>query len=141
MNSTFSGVSVSRLVPSPMRGISVPATVSVEALTGRNLPADRRRNRRRPAVMSVDDLEATAHVDLELLAVARGDVGLVRSGAVVVRLGAHDRRAGVLGEDGRLDLVLGVAGQRGLARAAAAAAMVAMPPTATTVVRLDGGGV
>ena len=49
--------------------------------------------------MSVDDLEATAHVDLELLAVARGDVGLVRSGAVGVRLGAHDRRTGVLGEE------------------------------------------
>src|SRR5215211_2137293 len=79
----------------------------------------------------VDDLEVLAHEDLELLAGARGDVRLVGSGGVAVGLRAHDGRAGVLGQHGRLDLLLGVAGQRGLARAGPAAARAVPVAVAT----------
>jgi hypothetical protein len=78
----------------------------------------------------VDDLEVLADEDLELLAGARRDVRLVRCGRAAVGLGAQDRRAGVLGQYGRLDLLLRVAGQRGLTRAGPAAPAIAAPPMA-----------
>jgi hypothetical protein len=59
-------------------------------------------------------------VDLELLAGARLDVRLVGCAGVVIGLGANDRRAGVLREDRRLDLGLGVTGQCGRATTVAA---------------------
>src|SRR5438132_14209262 len=80
-----------------------------------------RRLRARGALVGLDDLEVLADQDLELLVVARRDVRLVRGVRGVVGLGALDRGARVLGLDGCLDLVLGVAGQRGLTGAAAAA--------------------
>jgi hypothetical protein len=66
-------------------------------------------------LVGADDLEVLVDEDLELLAVGGGDVGLVRRRGVAVGLGADDRRVRVLGEHGRLDLLLGLAGQRRLA--------------------------
>src|SRR5690349_5520003 len=68
-----------------------------------------------------DDLEVLVDEDLELLAVARGDVRLVGGVAVGVGLGAHDGGVRVLGLHGGLDLVLRVTGQRLLGRMGAGA--------------------
>ena len=63
-----------------------------------------------------------AHENLEVRPRRGRDVRLVRSGGVVVGLGADDRRTGVPGEDCGFDFRLRVSGQRGLTRTAATGA-------------------
>ena len=70
----------------------------------------------------LDDLEPAAHENLEVRPRRGRDVRLVRSGGVVVGLGADDRRTGVPGEDCGFDFRLRVSGQRGLTRTAATGA-------------------
>src|SRR5215208_2445045 len=84
----------------------------------------------------VDDLEVLADQDLELVAGARGDGGLVGSAGVAVGLRAQDLGAGVLGQHCGLDLLLRVTGQRGLARAGTAAAAAVIALAAATAGRL-----
>src|SRR5689334_17613551 len=96
---------------------SARGSASSSAPTGATPSAETRRLRVSGVLRCVDDGEVLADVDLELPAVARLDMRLVRSVRVAVGLGAHDRGARVLREHGRLDLALGRAGQRRLAPA------------------------
>src|SRR3954467_1307085 len=93
----------------------------------------------RGMLLRVQHREVLAHVDLELLAVARLDVRLVGGAAVAVGLGAHDRRARVLGQHGGLDLCLGVPGQGRLVPVTPAGAAAGSAAATTALVGLYRG--